>query len=109
MKKSLALLAILPLFTSCATILSGTTAKVTVSTSTGEYARANVDGETYYINGPTEVKVKRGFNKSTITAENDHSRGEVDVEKGFNPTSLGNIILGGIPGYVVDVATGAVT
>lgn len=109
MKKLFAIIAILPLCTSCATILSGTTAKVTVSTSTGETARAQVDGETYYINGPTTVKVNRGFSNSTITAENDHSRGEVEVEKGFNPTSLGNILLGGVPGYVVDLATGAVT
>ncbi len=104
-----ALLLVLPFFTSCATILSGTKATVTVSTSTGEPARAQVDGENYYINGPTSVKVNRGFNKSVITAENETSKGSVDVEKGFNAMSLGNILLGGIPGYVVDVATGAVT
>lgn len=105
-----ALLSLIPLLlTSCATILSGTKATVTVSTSTGEPARANVDGESYYINGPTPVKVNRGFNKSTIEAENETSKGSVDVEKGFNPVSLGNILLGGIPGYVVDAVTGAVT
>ena len=30
------------------------------------------------------------------------------VEKKFNAVSLGNILLGGIPGYIVDVADGAV-
>ena len=97
------------LFTSCATILSGTKATITVSTSTGEPARAQVDGQSYYINGPTAVKVNRGFSKSTITAENETSQGSVDVEKGFNAVSLGNILLGGIPGFAVDAATGALT
>ena len=34
--------------------------------------------------------------------------GEVTVGKTFNPVSLANILLGGIPGYIVDVSTGAV-
>lgn len=102
-------LLLLPIFTSCATIISGTKAKVTVSTSTGEPAKAQVDGVSYYINGPTVVKVNRGFAPSTITAENDNNVGSVDVKKGFNAVSLGNIILGGIPGYAIDLATGAVT
>lgn len=102
-------LLLLPFLTSCASIISGTKANVTVSTSNGEPARASVDGENYYINGPTTVKVKRGFKKSTITAENETSHGSVEVEKGFNPVAIGNILLGGIPGIAVDAATGAMT
>lgn len=101
------LLLLLPFFTSCATIISGTTAKVTVSTSNGEPARAQVDGETYYINGPTTVKVKRGFQKSVIEAENETSKGYVDVEKGFNSTTLWNLLSGGLPGFIVDGVTGS--
>ena len=97
------------LLTSCATIISGTTAKVNVSTSDGEPAYANVDGQKYYINGPTEVKVKRGYKKSVISAENEKSQGSVDVNKTFNPTTLWNILLGGIPGLAIDGATGAIT
>lgn len=106
---TLGLLLSLPVFISCATILSGTTAKVTVSTSTGEPAQAIVDGKPYYINGPTTVEVNRGFKNSTIEAENERSKGTAVVEKSFNLTTLWNIILGGIPGFAIDAATGAVT
>ena len=97
------------LLSSCATIFSGTTAKVKVSTSTGETAYASVDGQSYFINGPTKVKVKRGYKKSIITAENDKSSGSVEIKKSFNPTAIGNILLGGIPGLAIDGATGALT
>ena len=110
MKKSI--IFVLPLalfFTSCATIISGTTAKVNVSTSTGETAYANVDGKTYYISGPTKVKVKRGYKATTIVAENTNSKGSVEVKKSFNPTSIANILIGGLPGLAVDGLTGAIT
>lgn len=97
------------LFTSCATILSGTKAKITVSTSTGEPANATVDGMSYYIKGPTVVEIRRGYQKSTIVAENDDSKGTAVVRKTFNFVTLGNIILGGIPGLAVDGVTGALT
>lgn len=104
-----AFLLMLLILTSCATILSGTKAKVTVSTSTGEPARAIVDGKTYHINGPTAVEVSRGYKETIIEAENESSKGTATVGKIFNPTTLWNIVLGGIPGFVVDAATGAVT
>ncbi len=110
MKKLLLIgLGLLTLLTSCATILSGTRAKVTVSTSTGEPASVKADGNSYYINGPTEIKIKRGYKKSVITAENQNSYGSVTVKKTFNFVTLGNIILGGIPGLVVDGIAGSVT
>lgn len=105
----LGILSIFPFFTSCATILSGSKANVTVSTSTNEPARANVEGRQYYINGPTNIEVKRGYSKTTIYAENDDSFGSVDVKKTFNPVSLGNILLGGVPGLAVDGISGAIT
>lgn len=104
-----AFLLMLPFFTSCATILSGTKAKVTVSTATGEPARATVDGETFWINGPTVVEVSRGYKASTIEAENESSKGVVSVGKTFNVTTLWNILLGGIPGFTIDALTGALT
>lgn len=97
------------ILTSCATIISGTSAKVNVSTSDGEPAYANVDGQSFYINGPTKVKVKRGYKESRITAENDKSSGSVEIKKSFNPTAIGNILLGGIPGLAIDGLTGALT
>lgn len=57
---------------------------------------------------PAKIKVKRGFRPSIIEAENPELEGSVTIEKKFNAVSLGNILLGGIPGYIVDVADGAV-
>lgn len=107
--KYLGLLLFVPLMTSCATILSGSKANITVSTSTDEPARANVDGDTYYINGPTMVRVNRGYKKSIINAENENSFGSVEVDKNFNPVAIGNILLGGVPGLAVDGITGSIT
>lgn len=111
MKKQYIIVGLLTLaiFTSCATIFSGTKAKVTVSTSNGEPATARVDGETFYINGPTPIKVKRGFKKSVIEAESANATGSVEVGKKFNAMTIGNILIGGIPGLVIDGATGAMT
>ena len=110
MKKLLLIgLVLVTLLTSCATILSGTKAKVTVSTSTGEPANVNADGNSYYITGPTEIKIRRGYKKSVITADNQNSHGSVEVKKTFNFVTLGNILLGGIPGLVVDGISGAIT
>ncbi|MBR6439600.1 MAG: hypothetical protein IKS65_10570 [Bacteroidales bacterium] len=100
-------LALITILTSCATILSGTKAKVTVSTSTGEPATIRVDGRTYNVNGPTRIQVNRGFKSSKIEAENANSYGSIDVNKKFNATTLWNLLLGGIPGFVVDGVSGA--
>ena len=97
----------LTILTSCATILSGTQAKITVATNTGEPANVKVDGRTYNISGPTLIEVNRGFKPSKIVAENENSHGSVDVEKKFNGTTLWNLLLGGIPGFIIDGASGA--
>ena len=102
-------LVLLTILTSCATILSGTRAYVTVSTSTGELANVKADGNSYSISGPTDILIKRGYKKTVITAENQNSYGSVEVKKTFNFVTLGNIILGGIPGLVIDGISGAVT
>ena len=104
----LALVAALALH-SCATIFSGTKASVTVTSNDARRANVTVDGESYpNASFPLQVKVNRGFSPSIIRAENEEKEGEVTVGKAFNPVSLGNLLLGGIPGYIVDVADGAV-
>ena len=99
----------LVLLSSCATIISGTKAKVTVTSPNASWANLSVDGETYNnVVFPAKVKVKRGYKPSVIKAENPEMEGSVTVEKNFNAVSLGNILLGGIPGYIIDAADGAV-
>lgn len=99
----------LVLFPSCATILSGTKANVTVNSPDASWANISVDGKKYNnVVFPAKVKIKRGYKPSVIEAENPEMEGSVTVDKKFNPVSLGNILLGGIPGYIIDAADGAV-
>lgn len=99
---------IMVLFYSCATILSGTKAKVTVTSANVERANLIVDGMAYNnMTFPAEIMVKRGFKPSIIKAETSDMEGSTTVEKSFNAVYLGNILLGGIPGFVVDAANGA--
>jgi len=98
----------LVMFSSCATILSGTKAKVTITNANVERANLTVDGTVYRnMTFPAEIKVKRGFKSSIIKAETIDMEGSTTVDKSFNAVSLGNILLGGIPGFIVDAADGA--
>lgn len=97
------------LIPSCATIFSGTTAKVTVSSPNAAWANLSVDGEKFNnIVFPATIKVKRGFKPTIIEAENPEMEGTVTVEKKFNGVTLWNILLGGIPGFIIDAADGAI-
>lgn len=97
-------------FSSCATIFSGTTAQVTVTSPDAQRVELIVDGQQYgEVTLPTQVTVKRGFSSSSIKAIANGYEGEAIVRKTFNEVGLVNILLGGIPGLIVDCATGAIT
>lgn len=104
-KNHFAILTLLAL-TSCATIFSGTTAKITVSSANVERANLKVDGSVYKnIAFPAEISVNRGFKPSVIEAETDDLEGSTTVKKTFNATSLVNILW---PiGFAIDAADGA--
>ncbi|MCI9244541.1 MAG: hypothetical protein HFJ82_03425 [Alistipes sp.] len=112
MKKSWIIPLGLLLCTSCATMFSGTKSRITLTNDSVEVpVELTVDGkkqsDVYF---PTQVKVKRGFKPSRITAQAPgYEDGHVSVRKKFNGKTLWNIILGGIPGFAVDAATGAIT
>ena len=101
---------------SCATIFSGTKAKVTVNSPNASWANIKVDGEEYdSIVFPAQIKVKRGHNPSVVEAENPEMEGSATIEKKFNPVSLGNlgfILFGGVfgsPSFIIDAADGAIS
>ena len=112
MKKSVLFVgaATMLLLTSCATMFSGSKAKVTVR---NDEVRTPVilsyDGRTEQnVFLPYTIKIKRGFSPTTITASaKGYDDGKAEVRKKFNGTTLWNILLGGIPGMAVDAATGA--
>ena len=108
--KKLLVVALLALScTSCATILCGTKQKVTFDGEINTTATMIVDGRQYKdVKLPYRVDVKRGYEDSEvrITAEG-YEPVTVYLEKTFNPWSLLNLVE---PlGWIVDVATGAVT
>ncbi|MCM1108854.1 MAG: hypothetical protein NC388_07350 [Clostridium sp.] len=99
------------LFTSCASIFCGSKAKVTVK---NDYVTTPVnlsyDGRTETsVFLPYTIKIKRGFKPTTITASaKGYEDTSVNVKKSFNKTTLWNILLGGIPGFAIDAATGSI-
>ncbi|MBO7083141.1 MAG: hypothetical protein J6W30_04780 [Bacteroidales bacterium] len=110
MKKTLLLLAVFSaiiLLPSCATIFSGTRAKVTVTSPNVSWANLTVDGEKYNnVSFPAKIKVKRGFKPSVIEAENPDMEGSVTVDKTFNAVSILNLT--DVIGWAIDAADGAI-
>jgi len=110
MKKTIIILLCVFTCNACATIFNGSRAKIVVeNNNVKEAVNLTVDDKRYYETFlPAEVRVKRGFKASVITAQAEgYETSTVVVRKTFNPISLGNIIIGGIPGFGVDAATGA--
>ena len=110
MKKIFFLLCLVGM-TSCATLFSGSKANITVDNNrpVTESVTLTVDEKTYYnVDFPAKIRIKRGFKPTHITAKaNGYTDGSATVNKKFNGTSLWNIVLGGVPGYAIDAATGA--
>jgi len=58
---------------------------------------------------PGTVRIGRSARETTVACTRDgHQPAQAALPPGFNPWFLGNILLGGIVGIVVDVSTGAV-
>ena len=99
------------LLTSCATIFSGSKAKVTVRNDDVPNAVTlsyddKVESNVFL---PHTIKVKRGSKPTVITAKADgYEEGSVSLKKQFNGTTLWNILWGGVPGIAIDAAPGAV-
>ena len=93
-------------FTSCATILSGTSDEITFNSDPG--------GASIMLDGlklgktPATVSIKRpGFGNKEITLKLDgYEDRTFMLQKEFNTMAICNP--GGIPGWVIDILTGAV-
>ena len=94
------------IFTSCATILSGTSDDITFN--------SDPSGAAIMLDGlkvgktPATVSIKRpGFGNKEITLKLDgYEDRTFMLQKEFNTMAICN--LGGIPGWVIDILTGAV-
>ncbi|QDU34865.1 PEGA domain protein [Poriferisphaera corsica] len=97
--------AILLLQTGCATIISGTTQDITISTEPSG-AILNVNGMT--LESPATVTLSRKNNHVVEVTKPGYQTTQVNIEKGLNGWVFGNIVFGGIIGGVVDIATGSI-
>jgi hypothetical protein len=91
-------------FSGCATITSGTSQTITIT--------SNVDGAAIFLDGelvgmtPFTGKVKK--NKNTFRIEKEgYQIGTVTTSKSLDPLFWGNIITGGTIGSITDFASGA--
>lgn len=94
------------LFSSCATILSGTKQKVSLSTSPSG-ARVYVNGADKEVLTPANIKVPRKSKVTYTFQKQGYEDGNITQEGEFNPIVIGNIVFGGIPGGLIDYASGA--
>ncbi|MBY0339217.1 MAG: hypothetical protein K2X11_21570 [Acetobacteraceae bacterium] len=112
MFRCLALLGLL-LTTACATVTSGTTQNITVTSEpSGAVCRLERDGATVGVVNPTpgSVNISRSTRDLTVRCEREGFQpGVRTISAGFQAMTLGNIILGGVVGIVVDAASGAVS
>jgi hypothetical protein len=104
------------LFSGCASIISGRHADVAIDSYPSNAHVVIHDNEgraVASLNTPGVVSLKRNRRfflpaKYTATIEAPgYSPAEVPIRSTVNPWILGNIVIGGIPGLIVDDATGA--
>lgn len=94
----------------CASIVSGTTQNVNIATMPAdEKSNCTLHDEksTYQAITPTLVTVKKGDGPLKVSCESPSQKGETTIPETLDPWYLGNILLGGVIGLVVDGANGA--
>lgn len=94
--------------TSCASIFTGTSDKITFN-STPEGATVLHKGIEKCVT-PCVVPIPRSLSKQTVTFKKEgFNDKEVKLTKNFNPVTLLNILFGGAIGVGIDAATGSLT
>ena len=90
----------------CCTIMDGKTQTVSIS-STPPGANAVVGGQTFIT--PGEVTLARNKSYTVTFTKEGYQSATLGIKKTVNPWIFGNILIGGIPGIVVDLITGSAT
>lgn len=110
MLRALALLALL-LTSACATLTTGTTQPLTITSEpAGAICRLERDGGVVGVVNPTpgSVTISRSSRDLSVRCEKQgFEPGLRTISAGFQAATLGNILLGGVVGIVIDAASGA--
>lgn len=100
------------LFSSCATIVSGGDPSITINGNVNEPVNITTTKQTYQgVSLPAVVKVNRhklDGQRIQITSEN-YKFNDIVLEKAVNGWAFGNILIGGLIGWGVDLATNSVS
>ncbi|OAV66271.1 hypothetical protein Barb4_02977 [Bacteroidales bacterium Barb4] len=98
------------MFSSCATIFSGSKSSVVFDSNVNEKTSLTVDGiEHSNVSFPYTTKVKRGFGKTVAKAEiQGYKPATVVIGKKFNFVSLLNLLSWELIDVGVDAATGTI-
>lgn len=95
----------------CSSVSKGTSQEVFVETQDVKEAKCtlkNSKGEWVVESTPGHAEVKRGGGALNVHCEKDNYEPATQlVSQGFEPMTLGNILIGGIIGIAVDAASGA--
>lgn len=99
-------------FVRCATIISGTSQSISITSAPLQATveiKESPGGKTVF-EGKTPATCKLPRNKAydVYISMPGYREERVHITQSFNPVFLGNLILGGLPGMIVDLITGAV-
>lgn len=104
--------ATLCMFSSCATIVTGTKPTVIINGDTNEPVTIRTSYKTYEnVMLPTQVQVKRKHLSGqhiSVSSEN-YTYQDIMLDKKTNGWAWGNLALGGLIGWIVDLGTNAVS
>ena len=100
------------MFSSCATIITGTTSKVTIDGDVNEPVTITTSFQTYEdVELPQVVKISRkAIDGQRIQIDSEHYKfKDVVLRKSINGWAWGNILIGGLIGLAIDLGTNAVS
>jgi len=101
----LMLLMAIALLTSCATIMHGSKQTIPI-VSEPHGAQIIIDGMNKGVT-PCEVTLKRNNSHSLQMVLDGYSEFNTQITPNIDGWVIGNLIFGGIPGFIIDVATGS--
>lgn len=91
-------------FAGCATIITGTTTDVAVNSDPAE-AQIEINGQSYGQT-PTTLTLDSDHNHTMTLSLEGYEEKTIRLRKSTSGWVAGNLILGGIPGFIIDAATG---
>jgi len=106
---------LLALNTGCATIVDGSTDEVSVNTTgCGNEDKSEVQctlksgDRTYYTKAPGTVTVEKSAKALHVLCESgDGTEGSTVVQSSYSAMNIGNVLIGGGVGIIVDAVSGA--